>query len=348
MPQTSVSTFTDANSYAAALRGGQYEMFGKSSRPFAGKMTRADFPRVSLKQDEVDVPWIVQFGGGCGSGIGFGFLADVGSAPMQINGTDVTSNDVWVIGPGPTVFASEGPTRLRTMALPDTALIARNMTGSEFKALTASFVTRPPTPAMDRLRALHRAAEGLAKANTKELGKPSVVGALEEALVQAVANCLTSDPSSTAKRHFERHRRVITCFRDYLGSRPAEAVHLTEVCAAIAVSERTLRASASTPSASGRSTISGCGACTWRDGRSRRRTPLRRRSRRLRPIMASGNSGASLSNIARCSESPRGIRCMAAVLATGLFSQIPSHWYFDYPYNSAFDLWAAAGLVDSG
>ena len=242
MPQISISTFTDADSYAAALRGGQYEMFGKSSRPFTGKITRADFPRVSLKQDEVDVPWIVQFGGSKGPGIGFGFLADADSAPMQINGTDVTSNDVWVIGPGPTVFASEGPTRLRTMALPDAALIARSMTGREFKALAAGFVTRPPVPAMDHLRALHRAAEGLATTNAKELGKPSVVHALEEALVQAMASCLSNDPSSTAMRHSERHRRVITRFKDYLASRPVEAVHLTEVCAAIAVSERTLRA----------------------------------------------------------------------------------------------------------
>lgn len=242
MPQTSVSTFTNADSYAAALRGGQYEMLGKSSRPFTGKMTRTDFPSVSLKRDEVDVPWIVEFGGGCGPGLGFGFLADVDSAPMQINGTDVTSNDVWVIGPGPTVFASEGPTHLRTMALPDAALIAGNMTDREFKALAASFVTRPPSPAMDRLRALHRAAENLAKANAKELRKPSVVHALEEVLVQALASCLTNDPSSTAKRHCERHRQVITRFRDYLASRPDEAVHLTELCAAIGVSERTLRA----------------------------------------------------------------------------------------------------------
>src|SRR5262249_26763525 len=111
MPQTSISTYTDADSYAAALRGGQSDMRGKSSRPSTGKKTRTDFPRGSLKRDEVDVPWIVQFGGSTGRGVGFGFLDDVESAPMQINGTDVTSNDVWVIGPGPTVFASEGPTR---------------------------------------------------------------------------------------------------------------------------------------------------------------------------------------------------------------------------------------------
>lgn len=242
MPHRSVSTFTDADSYAAALRGGQYEMLGKSSGPFTGKMTRTDFPRVSLKRDEVDVPWIVHFGGSRGPGLCFGFLADVDGAPMQINGTDVTSHDLWVIGPGSTVFASGGPSRLRTMALPDAALVARNATDRKFEAPAVSFVMRPPASALDRLRALHRTAESLAKANAKELCKPSVVRALEEALVQALASCLTNDMSSTAQRHSERHRQVITRFRDYLASRSGEAVHLTEVCAAIGVSERTLRA----------------------------------------------------------------------------------------------------------
>lgn len=242
MLRRSVSTFTDVYSYAAAFRSGQYEMLGKSSRSFAGKMTRTDFPRVSLKRDEIDVPWIVQSGGSSGPGLCLGVLADVDSAPMQVNGTDMTPNDVWVIGSGPTVFASEGPTRLMTMALPDAALVARNMIGGEFEAPVISYVMRPSAPAIDRLRTLHRAAEGLARAKAKELGKPSVVHALEEALVQTMANCLANDTPSTVKRNSERHRRIITRFKDYLASRPVEAVHLPEVCAAIAVSERTLRA----------------------------------------------------------------------------------------------------------
>lgn len=242
MLQRSVSTFTDAFSYAAAFRSGQYEMLGKSSRPFAGKMTRTDFPRVSLKRDEIDVPWIVQSGGSSGPGLCIGFLADVDSAPMQVNGRDMTSNHVWVIGSGSTVFASEGPTRLMTMALPDAALVARNMADREFEAPAVGIVMRPPAPAIDRLRELYRATEGIAEANAEELGKPSVVHALEEALMQTMAGCLTNDTPSTTKRNSERHRRVIARFKDYLASRPVEAVHLPEVCAAIAVSERTLRA----------------------------------------------------------------------------------------------------------
>jgi AraC-like DNA-binding protein len=64
--------------------------------------------------------------------------------------------------------------------------------------------------------------------------------ALEEELVHAMVACLTEDPGSGRKTG-GNHSKVVARFEQFLEARQYEPVYLAEICAAIGVSERTLR-----------------------------------------------------------------------------------------------------------
>ena len=150
-------TFTDPYSYAADLRNGQYEVFGSSSRTFAAKTVRFDLSPLWLKREQIDVPWIMRLAGGRVERAAIAFFGDTGSAPLQVNGVSATANDIWIVGPGTTHYASDGPSSIMTMSLPfeDVAAMAANMTGRAFSAPDKSYVMRQTPATMGRLRVLH-------------------------------------------------------------------------------------------------------------------------------------------------------------------------------------------------
>jgi AraC-like DNA-binding protein len=239
MLHSRVSTFTDPYSYAADLRNGQYEVLGMSSRPFAAETIRFDLPGLWLKREQIDVPWIMRLAAGEPLRLAIGLFGDADSAPLQVNGMSVTSNDLWVVGPGTSHFTSDGASSVMTMSLPfdDAAAIARNMTGREFEVPAKSYVVRQAPASIGRLRALHSATENLAKTSGALFAKPSVAHSLAQELVQAMIGCLADATSATTRWH----SRVMTRFEDYLAARPFEPMYLPEICAAVGVSERTLR-----------------------------------------------------------------------------------------------------------
>src|SRR5262249_56112666 len=118
MPHSTVATFTDPYSYAADLRNGKYEVFGSSSRTFAAETVRFDLSPLWLKREQIDVPWNMRLAGGRVERAAIAFFGDVSSAPLQVNGVRATATDIWIVGPGTTHFASEGPSSIMTMSLP--------------------------------------------------------------------------------------------------------------------------------------------------------------------------------------------------------------------------------------
>jgi AraC-like DNA-binding protein len=127
-----------------------------------------------------------------------------------------------------------------TMSLPfdDAAAIARTMTGREFEVPAKSHVMRQAPASMGRLRELHRATENLARTGAALFAKSSVAHSLTQELVRAMIGCLADATPATTRWH----SRTMTRFEDYLAARQNEPIYLAEICAAVGVSERTLRA----------------------------------------------------------------------------------------------------------
>jgi len=121
----------------------------------------------------------------------------------------------------------------------DTAVDAR--VGYELLEKSAQHIFRPHPQIISRLLKLHRAIGQLAHDTPDLLQLPGVVRALEDEFVHAMIRCLANAVDANSTR-FHRHDTIIARFEDFLAGNLDRPLYLTEICAAIGVAERTLRA----------------------------------------------------------------------------------------------------------
>jgi len=96
---------------------------------------------------------------------------------------------------------------------------------------------------MLRLLRLHKSVGQLAHDNPDILRLPQVLRALENELVHIMVRCLADGAAVEPTAGSRRHETIIARFEEFLEENPNRPLYLTEICAAIGVAERTLRAS---------------------------------------------------------------------------------------------------------
>jgi AraC-like DNA-binding protein len=243
MPQSRVFGFRDPESYQAAVRAGAPEVFVTDKGEFRAELTQIDFDRLWLQRGSDNLSRVIHVSIDP-ERAPIQFLADVRQPAMQHDGVDVSSGEIVVYSAGATFHQrTMGPCRWAAMSLTpeELAAAAETIIGRELAVPSHSHIIRPAPALMARLMALHEAATALAKAAPGALANPSIVKALEQELVHAMVACLGESLPSGAKSCDRQHTRVISRFEDFLAARRYEPVYLAEICAAIGVSERTLR-----------------------------------------------------------------------------------------------------------
>jgi AraC-like DNA-binding protein len=132
-------------------------------------------------------------------------------------------------------------TAAMSLAPADLAAASEAIIGRALELPAEALSVRPAAPVMARLMALHEKAVRLAKEGPEILAHPPTAKAVEQQLVNAVDACLAQGALSRAKSGGS-HDRIVVRFEEFLEARRYEPVYLAEICAAIRVSERTLRA----------------------------------------------------------------------------------------------------------
>ena len=128
------------------------------------------------------------------------------------------------------------------MSLPTDELnaVVETVTGREFSETQAKYIVRPDPELMSRLLKLHEGVGQLAQNVPHILEQPEVGRALEEQLIHLMVRCLAVDaPKTTASSR--RHDAIMVRLEEFFEANPDQPLYLTEICAGIGVSERTLR-----------------------------------------------------------------------------------------------------------
>jgi AraC-like DNA-binding protein len=125
-----------------------------------------------------------------------------------------------------------------SLAPDDLAAAARALIGLELHAPSVSRVIRPPEHRMARLQHLHIAACNLAGTAPDILEHPKVAKAMEQELIRAMIACLHEGAPVTSARETGPFMRR---FHEALEAHEGEPIFLTDLCAEIGVSDRTLR-----------------------------------------------------------------------------------------------------------
>jgi AraC-like DNA-binding protein len=243
MLQSRVLSFGHPDAYAAAVRATDVELLVTSGGHFRAELVQVDLGRLLLQRGADSLPRIVRLSNHP-KRAPIAFLADPNQASVRHDGVDVAPGEIIVFNPAARSHQrTSGPCRWAAMSLTseDLRVAAESIIGRE---LTPPFTTRvvQPVPSrMARLMSLHEAAMRLARAAPGTLARPQTAKSLEQALVHAMVTCLDTRQSAKTKTAVRQHGRVVALFEDFLAARRYEPAYLAEICAAIGVSERTLR-----------------------------------------------------------------------------------------------------------
>jgi AraC-like DNA-binding protein len=137
-----------------------------------------------------------------------------------------------------------GPCRWGSMSLPldDLAAASETLVDHPITRPSVSTVIRPSSALMSRLLGLHETAGRLAKAAPDILSNPEVARALENELTCAMIMCLTENIRVESRISTLRHSVIMARLEEFLAAHASTPLYVAEICTAIGVSERTLRA----------------------------------------------------------------------------------------------------------
>lgn len=243
MPSSTVRSFSDPDDYAAAIRGGTvgFTMTGRGD--FAAKLVRIDLPRMWMQGFADNLPRIADATRLVSGRVYFTFRTQPGPSLVQ-GATELVPSAILRHG-GPREFfqRSSGAARFGTMSLPieDAAslgpLAERDLTPPREPTLVA-----PPFTAIARLQRLHAAASTLAEETPEIIANPEAARGLEQALIGAMVDCLGDRARTEGGLAPGQHAIVMQRFRRVIEENPEQPIYIPEICRAIRVSERSLRA----------------------------------------------------------------------------------------------------------
>jgi AraC-like DNA-binding protein len=169
----------------------------------------------------------------------------IGSEALPIcGGLGAQAGEIMTISPGEQVHArTDGLSRWGAIMLPVIELIqyASALTGAPFTVPLAVQCWRPPRAAGRQLRRLHGAASGMAVKRPKILLNAKAARGLAQQLIHTIVECLVLGSTNTATPSGRRHQDIMVGFERLLQAQPDRDMCMTEICAALDVSERRLR-----------------------------------------------------------------------------------------------------------
>jgi len=174
-----------------------------------------------------------------------GFLTAEHQPVMQHCGMDLSPHDIVICNHDVMHQRTQGDCCFGAMSLTtnDFDAACRTISGHEFSEPPLKHLVRPSPDLMSRLVKLHDMVGQLAKATPDILALPEVARALEHELVHLMIRCLTEGASSGMTPGGRRHDAIVARFEEFMEANPDTPLYLTEICAAIRVTERTLRVS---------------------------------------------------------------------------------------------------------
>jgi AraC-like DNA-binding protein len=244
MPCSRVLAFADPLPCQSAILNADVEIL---------PTTKEDF-RVEITQVEAKRLWVQAFRASAAAICtvacdphrrSIGFLTESNSSTLQHCGLDVLPGDIIVNRPD-VVHRRSGPDfDYGTLSLPtldfDDAVGA--IIGHKVAKAKELRIVHPRAQLMARLTKLHRAIGQLAHDTPEVLELPEVLRALENELMHVMVRCLADCASIETTTGERRHDAIVARFEDFLAANPDRPLYLTEICAALGVAERTLRAS---------------------------------------------------------------------------------------------------------
>jgi AraC-like DNA-binding protein len=242
MAAVQVTVFDCAEGFSLPVPGVRSELTVLDSGPFMAKVT-------GLELDQLWVRRLTESGARVMEAnfelprIAVAFQTHPGSE-MLWNGAQVEANSLAVMQPGRLYHQRfSGPSHWGAVSLPvgTAASLLGTIIGGEPNLFRRCRPVRTSQERIGTLRMLHASAGHLAEHAPEIIRNVEAARGLEQALIMALANCLSGESDDGGDATGRRHNIVIARLRDFLQINSDRALHVPEVCQQIGVSERALR-----------------------------------------------------------------------------------------------------------
>jgi AraC-like DNA-binding protein len=239
-----VFNLADPSACQAVIRSANIELIPTAKGLFHAEITQIGMNRLLVHRFRVSLPQvnIIAVKPGRRS---IGFLTEPISSPFLHCGLKVSPGDIIVNRFDVVHQRSDANLRYGTMSLPidDLDAAAETMVGHELPKVPQKHIVRPHSDLVLRLQKLHRSVGQLAHDSPETLELPEVLRALENELIHVMIQCLAEGTGVETTTRGHRHDAIIARFESFLEANRDRPLYLPELCAAIGVAERTLRAS---------------------------------------------------------------------------------------------------------
>ena len=244
MPSSAILSFTDPYPYQVAFRAAQLEFLPTERGDFRAELTKVDFHRLWIQRGEESLPRIFH-GAVSPQRAAIGFLSDWNQPEYRHCGRDVSPGAIIINDQNEMHRQTRASCRWGAMSLTleDLGNAGIAIAGRPVARPPVSLVVRPAPVLMSQLLTLHETAGRLAKTAPDVLANPEVARALENALIHTMIMSLTENGQIASRAGTQRHSLIMARFEEFQAAHASTPLYLAEICAAIGVSERTLRAS---------------------------------------------------------------------------------------------------------
>jgi AraC-like DNA-binding protein len=239
---SAVRTFTDPDAYHAARPHAASKGVITGRGEFRAVSTTIRLDRLSLERCEESLPKAAY------SVVNpeiFGVIfATSPDQQVHFNGLELAPDRMIVVRRGSEGHnRSSGACQWGAIALThdDAAAAGRTIIGRELVAPPFTHAVKPPPLLLSELLNLHEAAGRLARGAPDILASPEVARAIEQALTRVLVLCLSEGQTIKVSGAHWRHAAVLRRLEDFLGANSDRPLYAAELCAAAAVSDRTLR-----------------------------------------------------------------------------------------------------------
>ena len=239
MPGSRASVFGEAEDFQAALSAdGVAEMLLTGRGQFCARLTQIGLERLRLAAVEEVLSRIAFVAVPAGMVL-VAFPIERGPSPVW-GGIEIPTDGIITFGAGQRLHArTVGSCHWGTIQVPDQQLAdyGRALCGTWFVVPPAA-CWQPPRAMVRQLRDLHRAAIRMAEARATVLTDPQAAHGLEQQVLHALIECL-SEGGQEETPTTRRHRDILAGFENLLVGKPF--LPIVDICAALGVSERSLR-----------------------------------------------------------------------------------------------------------
>jgi len=236
MPSSWVQGFLDPDDYAAAIPA-QVEITVTERGRFSAEFVNVHLHHLAVRRYSDSLSRVMHVGLGSRS-----VSLQFSPGGLLANGLEYQSTNIVRHPPGADLHQySSGSTKFAGLLLKTEDLAAFGDDAAHVLAPPREMVVSTPDPAaMARLQRLHSASVHLAKTAPEIIANPNAATGLEQALIDAMVNCLSERKAHASSRLRQQHAIVMRRFRGVLEENPEKSLYIPEICKAIGVSDRTL------------------------------------------------------------------------------------------------------------